>query len=59
MLSLLILTSACMEEKDFINVEILMNANGPYKPSAALLCINISRAVSYLVSIACVQIERE
>ena len=46
--ALLTLTSANMEEKDAINVEILINGHRHYKASAAL-CTNILNAVSYLV----------
>ena len=46
--ALLTLTSANMEEKDAINVEILINGHRHYKPSAAL-CTKILSAVSYLV----------
>ena len=46
--ALLTLTSAYMEGKDVINVEILINGHRQYKASAAL-CTNILSAVSYLV----------
>ena len=47
--ALLTLTSAYMEGKDVINVEILViNGHRHYKASAAL-CTNILSAVSYLL----------
>ena len=46
--ALLTLTSAYMEGKDVINVEILINGHRHYKASAAL-CTNVLCAVSYLV----------
>ena len=46
--ALLTLTSAYMEGKDVINVEIQIIGHRHYKPSAAL-CTNILSAVSYLV----------
>ena len=46
--ALLTLTSAYMEGKDVINVEIQINGHRHYKASAAL-CTNILSAVSYLV----------
>jgi len=46
--ALLTLTSAYMEGKDVINVEILINGHRHYKASSAL-CTNILSAVSYLV----------
>ena len=55
--ALLTLTSAYMEGKDVINVEIQIIGHRHYKPYAAL-CTKILSAVSYLVVIRLIFIVR-
>ena len=47
--ALLTLTSAYMEGKDVINVEIQIIGHRHYKEASAALCTKILSAVSYLV----------